>query len=280
MGCLNTDDTFISPCVKYTLFFWNFLCWMIGGGFIGAGIWAFIEKNKYHGITSLDDALQNVSIAFVVLILIGIIIFIVSLCGCIGALRENVLLLKIYYYIMIIIFLFLIGLAVATFVLKDKVNDFLKHQVLKDSLITKYQDDRDDQAVIDWVQENFECCGVQSYKDWNKNQYYNCSSSLLTNSLRCSVPHSCCRVQDTYKSGMTNILCGRNVLNSAGDLSLIYTQGCVDAILSLVFSAKNLPVVGGVCIGILLPMLVGIFLARMLEGQILDQKERWLRYQG
>lgn len=80
---------------------------MIGGGFIGAGIWAFIEKNKYHGITSLDDALQNVSIAFVVLILIGIIIFIVSLCGCIGALRENVLLLKIVSFLYFYIFMFM-----------------------------------------------------------------------------------------------------------------------------------------------------------------------------
>lgn len=42
----------------------------------------------------------------------------------------------------------------------------------------------------------FQCCGVESYKDWNKNEYYNCSGTVLTNTLRCSVPHSCCKKQD------------------------------------------------------------------------------------
>lgn len=43
------------------------------------------------------------------------------------------------------------------------------------------------------------CCGVNSYRDWNKNQYYNCSSEGRYNPspLACSVPHSCCKVQDT-----------------------------------------------------------------------------------
>lgn len=43
------------------------------------------------------------------------------------------------------------------------------------------------------------CCGVNTYRDWNKNQYYNCSSEGKYNPspLACSVPHSCCKVQDT-----------------------------------------------------------------------------------
>lgn len=272
MGCLGDDDTFISPVVKYILFFFNFICWMCGGVLIGVGIWAMVERSKYYQteILTIYDVFTDVSI---VLIVFGIIIFLIACAGCIGALRENVCLLKVYYYSMVVIFLLLVICAVLAFVYRSKARDFL-HELLKENLITTYQDEADRQAVIDWVQENFQCCGVESYKDWNKNEYYNCSGTILTNTLRCSVPHSCCRKQDNINAGVTNILCGKDALSPRGDLSLIYTIGCIDATLNLV--ETNLPLVGGLVIGFAVPLLCGITLSRTLEGQILDQQARWM----
>lgn len=41
-----------------------------------------------------------------------------------------------------------------------------------------------------------ECCGVASYQDWVKNEYYNCTTDNPS-PLACSVPYSCCRKQDS-----------------------------------------------------------------------------------
>lgn len=244
---------------------------MFGGLLIGVGIWAIIEKNKYYQkeIQTVYDVFTDMSI---LLIVFGVIIFLLGSAGCIGALRENVLLLKVYYYSMVGIFLVLVVGAVLAFVFKDKLKTFLTN-LLKDNLITTYQDEPDRQAAIDWMQENFQCCGVDSYTDWNKNEYYNCSGEVSTNTLRCSVPHSCCKKQDNIRAGVTNILCGKDVLSKNGDLSLIYTTGCIDAALQII--ERELPLVGGLVIGFAVPLLLGICLARLLEGQIEDQKARW-----
>ena len=61
---------------------------------VGVGIWAFIEKNKYYqkDILTLYDVVSDMSI---ILMVLGIIIFLIGSAGCVGALRENVCLLKV-----------------------------------------------------------------------------------------------------------------------------------------------------------------------------------------
>ncbi|XP_048746343.2 tetraspanin-33-like isoform X2 [Ostrea edulis] len=273
MGCFSNERTLVSPCVKYTLFFFNFACWLIGGVVIGIGVWAFIEKNRYYqkDISTVYDVIFDLSIIFFI---IGTIIFILGYAGCIGALRENVCLLKIYYYSMIIIFLVVVVGIVLAFVFRDKVKEEVT-KVLQENLITTYQDDPDKQSTIDWIQENIECCGVKQYDDWSKNEYYNCTGEGLGNPspLACSVPYSCCRKQDSISTGLPNILCGKDVLKMGGDLSLIYTVGCVDSF--LILAETQLPIVGGIVIGIAVPLLIAICLSRLLEGQILDQMSHW-----
>lgn len=60
---------------------------------IGIGIWAYLEKQKYYSkeIESVYDVIFDLAIIFLVL---GAVIFILGYAGCIGALRENVYLLK------------------------------------------------------------------------------------------------------------------------------------------------------------------------------------------
>lgn len=60
---------------------------------IGIGIWAYLEKQKYYNkeIESVYDVIFDLAIIFLVL---GAVIFILGYAGCIGALRENVYLLK------------------------------------------------------------------------------------------------------------------------------------------------------------------------------------------
>jgi len=98
---------------------------------------------------------------------------------------------------------------------------------LTDNVIKKYREDADLQNLIDFIQQEFHCCGLssRSFQDWSKNEYFNCtpppqgensemryvSHSMrlaanrfcLTHILalgfrnpsveRCGVPYSCCK---------------------------------------------------------------------------------------
>ena len=69
---------------------------MLGFSFIGLGAWSILQE--YHEtstIVQVDtvlDAILHISLS---LILVGMIIFSMSFAGCLGALRENLCLLKI-----------------------------------------------------------------------------------------------------------------------------------------------------------------------------------------
>ena len=67
---------------------------MFGGLLIGVGIWSYVERDKYYQkeILSVYDVFTDMSI---IVIVVGICVFLIGSAGCIGALRENVLLLKI-----------------------------------------------------------------------------------------------------------------------------------------------------------------------------------------
>ena len=61
-------------------------------------------------------------------------------------------------------------------------------------MIQSYRDDPDLQNMIDWIQRDWlHCCGVNNYRNWESNIYFNCSSKLVGSVEACGVPASCCR---------------------------------------------------------------------------------------
>lgn len=62
-------------------------------------------------------------------------------------------------------------------------------------MIQSYRDDPDLQNLIDWIQRHWlHCCGVNNYRNWESNIYFNCSSKLVGSVEACGVPASCCRM--------------------------------------------------------------------------------------
>lgn len=107
--------TFISPVVKYFLFFFNLIVWVCsrlpdnhqeymnfcfdfhqvcGCLLITLGAWSFLEEynDTLISIRNVFDVILHISLAIIVF---GTIVFSMSFAGCIGALRENLFLLKI-----------------------------------------------------------------------------------------------------------------------------------------------------------------------------------------
>ena len=74
--------------------------------------------------------------------------------------------------------------------------------------VIMYRDDPDLQAVIDWIQIYFKCCGPRSPHDWEKNLYFNKTSQIFSSPEAGGVPYSCCKQPRTIDEGPINYYCG------------------------------------------------------------------------
>lgn len=273
-------ESIISPCVKYSLFFFNFMFWLIGTVMIGLGAWSFSEEVSEYGYSRLlkvDSALHLVLHVSLAMIIVGGITFLMSFAGCLGALRENICLLKLYSFMLLFLFIGEVLLSTVAFVFPNAFLQYFKDGLSKD-LIMKYRDDPNLQNIIDGMQTGLKCCGVsdKGYKDWSQNIYFNCSASNPSPE-RCSVPYSCCRNPRDLDSGIINVMCGNSIQNISSVVEVnkfIYTRGCIEAFTEIF--ERNMNLAASLCLGAALIQLFAMFLARSLQGQIYSQRARWM----
>lgn len=273
-------ESIISPCVKYSLFFFNFIFWLIGTVMIGLGAWSFSEEVSEYGYTRLlrvDSVVHLVLHVSLAMIIIGGITFLMSFAGCLGALRENICLLKLYSFMLLFLFIGEVVLSTVAFIFPNAFLQYFKEGLSKD-LIMKYRDDANLQNIIDGMQIGLKCCGVsdKGYKDWSQNIYFNCSASNPSPE-RCSVPYSCCRNPRDLDSGIINVMCGNSIQNISSVVEVnkfIYTRGCIEAFTEIF--ERNMNLAACLCLGCALIQLFAMFLARSLQGQIYSQRARWM----
>lgn len=92
----------VNPLVRYPLLVFNMILWCVGVGMMTAAIYSWIEGRdvygdsqvlRQHSLSAL--LLLNVEVA---IFLLGFTLFSISFCGCVGSLRENTVLLRIYSF--------------------------------------------------------------------------------------------------------------------------------------------------------------------------------------
>ena len=115
----------ISLCVKYTIFFLNLVFWVFGAFILGFGIWGLVTKSLSTVDQLTDDAGFQLD-PMVGFIIIGGVIFLLAFCGCIGALRENTFILKLFTYSLIVIFIGEIVIGVLGYIYSDKLLEILE----------------------------------------------------------------------------------------------------------------------------------------------------------
>lgn len=166
---IHQNFTYVSSCVKYMIFMLNFVFWLFGGLLLAIGLYAFMDKWESTGWVRLEtiyDVILNISL---VMMIAGIVIFVVSFAGCLGALRENTCLLKFYSMCLLMFFLLEMAIAIMGFVFPQNMNTFIEDK-FTDKIIHSYRDDPDLQNFIDFAQKEFKCCGLSNvgYQDWSK----------------------------------------------------------------------------------------------------------------
>ncbi|XP_057712081.1 tetraspanin-33 isoform X2 [Corythoichthys intestinalis] len=262
-GRNNEDFSFVNSVVKYLLFIFNFIFWLIATAMIAIGVYARVIKHAETALACLavDPAMM--------LLVVGVLMFIITFCGCVGSLRENICLLQFFCISLTVIFMLQLAAGVLGFIFSDKARG--KVTELVNNAIVHYRDDIDLQNLIDFGQKEFGCCGAVSYTDWSMNMYFNCTAKNPSLE-RCAVPFSCC-ITTQEKVEVINTMCGQGVqvveYIEAGDV--IHTNGCIDKVVDWIHS--NLFLMGGIAVGLAIPQLVGILLSQILINQIKDQIE-------
>jgi len=241
-------------CVKYFMFFMNVLFWVLSCLILAIAVYAMLEKQEIYGQISrlaTDPA--------ALLLAIGLIIFVISFAGCLGALRENKCLLKFYSGLLALMLLLEIATAILGYVYSGKVKNEMHNAFTM--MIDNYLDDPDLQLVIDSVQKELKCCGSEKYTDWERNIYYNCSSPAVES---CGVPHSCCIADEV------NSQCGFGALRlkESAAVNVIYTQGCLKGVED--WFRSNLVLMASIAACLPVLQLVGFCLSRRLTNDIND----------
>ncbi|XP_029904573.1 tetraspanin-15 [Myripristis murdjan] len=243
--------------LKFILFGYAIVWWLIGGCILAIGIYAEVERQRYK-------TLEGVFLApAVILILLGIIMFIVSFIGVLASLRDNLTLLKVFMYTLTVCLLLELLGGIIALVFRNQTMHVLNKNIRKG--MENYYDDLDFKNIMDFVQKKFKCCGGEDFKDWQVNMYHNCSAP---GPLACGVPYTCCIT--TKPNEVANTLCGYKVLNKErlDVINIIHIRGCIDAV--LLWFTDNYKIMAGLLLGILLPQFFGVIVSWLYITRVED----------
>jgi len=207
-------------CLKYVLFAFNFIFWLLGIVVMGFGIYSIVKAGDYKALIEETNITSGANI----LIASGALVCLIGFFGCCGAIKDSKCMLIIYAILVFLIFVLEIAAGILTYTMKGKVEkEFTKSL---DKIVSKnYGKDTEAEKVIDkaldWFQQNVGCCGVNGTADWAKASK--------------NIPASCCKTNSA----------SANCTTAANNL---YTDGCVDA--GKNFVNDNLASVAGIGVGI------------------------------
>jgi len=226
-------ETCCESLVKYFMVLCNCVFALIGVVLIGFGAYVQIEAKDY-----LDFLGNNYVNTPIFVIVLGAIIFFISLFGCCGAYNESKCMMYTYGFCLFFILIAQIGAGIAAFALKGDLRDNIEGN-LRNGL-THYTDETVYRNAWDLVQKNFDCCGVENKTDWY---------GILDESSEHTIPDSCCKVGQVEKCGA----------DWYPDESKIFAEGCLDTFSDLF--VDNIGIVGGVAICVAVAELLTVVIA-------------------
>jgi len=235
---------------------YGFFFLIVGLILLGIGVWVEGVRKDYE---SINDVLHSPSI---MAIIVGIVMIIISLIGLIGALKEHLLLLRIFLGVIIIVFILQVVIGVLAFVYKEETLDVVNAQLK--GAIRKYHEHDDVQHAIDSIQRKFECCGLRNANQWDFNELYSCNSDNDT--YACSVPSSCCKNEKIEDCGMG---VRSNTTSVSERVRRIHFNGCTMKFYEWI--EDKLDVVGATALGFAILHIVAIFLVYLFICKVEDR---------
>jgi len=217
--------------MKILLMVFSFALWVFGCGVLAVGIWMKFEVHKFMDVDPANPVTTHVSIFF---ISTGIAISLVALMSCYCTLSGNSILLYLYSAFLGVVLVLQISIGIAAFAYRDTIKESFK-KGLTNSMKT-YTEIEANQEAVDIMQATLQCCGVESYKDWEN--------------LGLPVPDACCKMQD----------CNTKIIPN------IYEVGCYTTVVNFVNSSGKL--IGIICLAVAGFQILGLTLTCLLANCI------------
>ncbi|XP_051754695.1 CD81 molecule a [Ctenopharyngodon idella] len=156
-----------TKCIKYMLFFFNFIFWLAGCVILGVSLWL---RHDTKTSSLLDLRYQDTEppstfyISVYILIAVGAVMMFVGFLGCYGAIQESQCLLGTFFACLVILFACEVAAGIWGFMHKDKIS---KEMItFYDSVYDKasnagLNDEQKQTAsgVLKVFHETLQCCG-------------------------------------------------------------------------------------------------------------------------
>ncbi|XP_059402419.1 CD151 antigen-like isoform X1 [Carassius carassius] len=252
-GKTNTCGTI---CLKYLLFIFSLFFWLAGGAVMAVGTWTLVDKSDYISLLSSN----TYSAAAFILIGSGAVVMLTGILGCCATIREQRGLLRVFFVLLLLIFLLEITAGFLAYVyyqecfpLCYQLNAELRAD-LKEKMVQNYQQPGQEHITraIDNLQQDLKCCGSNSSADWREGAWIQISGD------RRLVPDSCCKTP-TVGCGLRDH--PSNIYKVEG--------GCISKLEE--FILQHLIILGSVGLGIALIQIVGMIFTCCLYQSLKEE---------
>lgn len=140
-------------CVKYLLFVFNFMFWLMGSLVLAVGLWLRFDPETVSLLNG-DGAPDTFFIGVYILIAAGSLVMLVGFFGCCGAVRESQCLLGSFFACLLIIFGAEVAAGVFGFLNKDKIIEDVQSFYIK-----TYDDNNNGTVIQTSYHDVLKCCG-------------------------------------------------------------------------------------------------------------------------
>ncbi|MBN3277091.1 CD9 protein, partial [Polyodon spathula] len=158
-------------CVKYLLFIFNFIFWVVGSLVLAIGLWLRFDSTT-TSIFEVDSSPTTFFIGVYILIGAGALIMLVGFFGCCGAVRESQCLLGLFFACILVIFAAEVAAGVFGFLNKDMIVKEIQDVYV--SAVENFNQDYSSNHTLTVFHEALKCCG-DGKSDKNTNVHKTCT---------------------------------------------------------------------------------------------------------
>ncbi|XP_058484612.1 CD81 antigen-like [Solea solea] len=158
-----------TKCIKYLLFFFNFIFWLTGGVILGVALWLRHDPKTSNLLELEFEGAQAPSTFYIsvhILIAVGAVMMVVGFLGCYGAIQESQCLLGTFFACLVILFACEVAAGIWGFMHKDTVSkeminfyDSVYDKGMTDGLSMDKNKEQAAATVLKVFHETLSCCG-------------------------------------------------------------------------------------------------------------------------
>lgn len=154
-GCYN--------CLKYLMFVFNFIFWLVGCALLAVGIWVKVDERSFMKVIEDPGVAGHVSVTAWVVIIIGSTIMVLGFLGCCGAIRESQCMLATFFTTLFIIFAALLAVGIYVYMNFKQDPAQLKEALSKPlrDCVRDYNNVTSCRERLDLLHKDLNCCGAE-----------------------------------------------------------------------------------------------------------------------